>query len=110
MGQIALLAGIIALVLGGVMLVLSALGILDLRRVAPETELGVSGWHSERNVASPTTDRHISSSAPRYAGVPIRRRTLGLTRAPGPDRRRTCNPGRGAAPGGVADTGEGELK
>lgn len=56
MGQIALLAGIIALVLGGVMLMLSALGILHLRRVAPETELGLPGWHSERNVASPTTD------------------------------------------------------
>jgi hypothetical protein len=47
MGQIALYGAIVTFALGGVMLVLSILGLLHLRRTPPEAELRMPGVREE---------------------------------------------------------------
>jgi len=48
MAQIAMIAAIVSLILGAVLLLLSLLGMLHLRRTPPEAELGVPGFYPAR--------------------------------------------------------------
>jgi hypothetical protein len=58
MAEIAMIAAIASLILGVVLLLLSVLGTLHLRRTPAEVELGVPGFHpgrSGRPTAAPAT-------------------------------------------------------
>jgi len=50
MGRIAGIAAIASFAGAALMLLLTALGLLHLRRVSPEAEVGVPGWHPEAKV------------------------------------------------------------